>query len=197
MAGPNPELTVQAKAYILEHPTESKREQARALGCSETHIARCRRALVAEGLLKKPRKAPPKIAAQPAAPLAGDASPKKSREMLDHQAMERLTAHVDTLLGNDEEVQRRLLRQCLTFALDPSLHPDTRMSASKMYQTIKEQQREVLLGPGIPKTRDAAIKRLSDLMRACGAEYTLAAVDLTFTVKEGPSGETGEAPAPV
>lgn len=185
----------QAKKYILAHPDESKMQQGVSTGLSERTIARARAELVRDGLLPASRKTkksaePAPEAARPVPVASPPTAPPPTSGLsgaLDHNAMEVLAGLIDES-GDDEideeKTRKRLLKQCLAFAFDTRLHPDTRMSASQMWSKLKDQTRARELGPGKPKTRDEAIARMSDLMKAVGAEITLAAVNRTFTVQE-------------
>lgn len=177
---------------------------------STTAIAVMRAQLIKEGLLMPSRKSnePPKVNPNPPEPASlPDAAVPPS--MLDHQAMTALADMID--LDNadldDEEIHKRLIRQCVRFAFDPKLHPDTRMSASQMWQKLKDKAKAGTLGPGTPLTFEAGVIRLSDILIACGPKMTVAAVNVAFEVKEEPSGEakteqastsvgTEEAPSP-
>lgn len=190
-----------ARAYILAHPDESKAQQAANAEVSQSLIASARADLVREGLILPSRKTPevedaPKSEAEPEK-LPILPTPKKSKsdkqvaELLDDDAMRTLAAMMDEIddLG-DEDVLKRLQKQCLSFAFNPRLHPDTRMSASQMWAKLKDQAKTKDLGPGTPLNFEEATGRLRDLMEACGPEITLAAVNAAFTVKDTPNGQT-------
>lgn len=198
-----------AKAYILDHPHDSKAQIAAALGVSDSTIARARRELVLEASIEKSRKSPPRFDPLPPAPPpppkpAGEPEqPKKPATMLDSDAMRALadiTSLIDSDKLDDVEVHKRLLKQCLRFAFDPRLHPDTRMSASQMWSKLRDQAKAKDLGPGVPLNFEDAVARLADMMQACGPKITLAAVNIAFDSKEKPdeapleTGDTGEAP---
>lgn len=225
---PEPKITLvaarlqQARNYILTNPTHSKSQCVLATGCSDATVARARRDLILEGLLAPPRNAPvakavsvpePK-ATQPTEPSGTVAPPpavspapaKGSSGLLDHAAMLELAAMVDAAVesGDDEAIHKKLIKQCLTFAFRPDLHPDTRMTASQMYGKLRDMARLKELGPGKPKTFVLGTDRLADMLTACGPEMTMAAVAKAFTVKEAkpdedqpPQQQHEEAPAAV
>jgi hypothetical protein len=166
-----------AKDYILAHKDQSKREQAIGAEVSEAMIAIARRDLVAAGLLEVGRST---AIATEAAVKKADA--KKAAPLLDHTAMAQI-AEMEALTGDDvddEVVQKKMLKQCIRFAFDPNLHPDTRMSASTLWGKLKSQQREKQLGPQVPITFDAGVARLADMLRACGSKMVLAAFNLVY-----------------
>lgn len=189
-----------AKEYVLAHPDESKAEQAAAIHVSSSTIAVARAQLISEGLLMPSRKAPPtsfmpaldESLTDPIAPVAQTKA--KTNAMLDHDAMIALAKMVDEIEGlSDEEVFKRIQRQCLLFTFDTRLHADTRMSASAMWTKLKEKAKEKDLGPGAPLTFEDGVARLAELHVACGPEMVLAAVNVAFTVQEKPN--EGEIPA--
>jgi hypothetical protein len=169
-----------ALAYVRAHPDESKAEQARGAGVSETLIAQVRQELIAS----EERAASRKARAEAAKPTPAPETPAT----LDHAAMLAIANLADLAADklDDEEVQKRLQRQALTFAFDPKLHPDTRMSASQQWIKLRDGAREKNLGPGNPKTFADGVRRLADLHIACGPDMVLAAVALAFDVKEAP-----------
>jgi hypothetical protein len=188
-----------ARAYVLAHPDESKRQQAIAVGCGERLIAFARAELIAEGKLVPSRKmsvagGQAEIADnQPREPRSVPAA--KVPEMLDSEAM-RALADMEALDSedlSDEEIHKRLVKLCIRFAFDPKLHPDTRMSASLQWAKLKDQQKSNLLGPRKPMTFEDGVFRLSDLMRECGPEMVMAALNVAFDVKE--KGDEGKVPA--
>lgn len=193
----------QAKTYVLAHPTESKQQQAAGANVSVTLIAQARRELIAEGKLEPSRKAdpfakPPDVAKDLAKPALGPPTrPSRTGGTLDHDAMAAIGEMVDAMMenGDDTTVQKALIRQCLIFANNPSLHPDTRMSASQMYMKLKSLSQTRDLGPGKPMTRQAAIERLRDLLIAAGPVITRAAINLAFN-RESTNGETNPGTSP-
>jgi hypothetical protein len=105
--------------------------------------------------------------------------------------MMELAAMVDMAVesGDDERIQKLLIKQCIVFALRSDLHPDTRMSASQMWGKLRDMAKAKDLGPGKPKTRKDAVERTRDVLVAVGPEITLEAVHLAFHVKEAPDAE--------
>lgn len=164
--------------YILAHPDESKKQQAAGADTSERTIAMARKKLIADGKLAHSRKGRPSL---------DDPRSRRSRAApvatLDHAAMLAL-AEIDVNQPDlsDERVQKLLLRQVIRFALDPTLHPDTRMSATQQWGKLKDMVRQADLGPGIPLTRADRVTRLSDQMKLCGPDETLDAFELAFNL---------------
>lgn len=175
------DAVARAKVYILAHPDESRLQQSVATGISTASIARARAELVHEGKLAASRKQRPvQPAAPPSAPsVEPTAPPAPVGGLVDSIAMRTLADMIDTVSDEEDDAvtHRRLLRQCLMFAFDTTLHADTRMSASQMWSKLKDQTKARELGPGAPKTFAAVVDRLYDLMDACGAEAVLEAVN--------------------
>jgi hypothetical protein len=208
-----------AKSYILDHPDESKEQQALGCDVSTSLVALARAALIRDGLLAPSRKNQPQTSTSLAKKFRGAASdtphapgdrsspdgdpvgerppetPSKPAGMLDHAAMTAMADMIAVTDGpemDDAEVHRRLLRQSLTFAFDSKLHPDTRMSASQLWAKLKEQTKSRNLGPGAPVSFESGVSRLSELMVACGPTMTLAAVNSAFDVKETANGKAAD-----
>jgi hypothetical protein len=189
------DAVARAKVYILAHSDESRLQQSVATGISTATIARARAELVHEGKLAASRKQRPvQPAAPPSPPTAAVAVPAPVGGLVDSVAMRTLADMIDTVSDEEDDAvtHRRLLKQCLMFAFDTTLHADTRMSASQMWQKLKDQTKARELGPGAPKTFAAVVDRLYDLMDACGAEAVLEAVNRFLTTR--PSHE-GDVPA--
>jgi hypothetical protein len=223
------ELKIQrAMEYILAHPDESKAEQSIGAEVGERTIAMARAQLVKDGRLTPSRKkqvSETRPYSKSSEDLA-DFRPPPATEapsMLDHAAMLAIAEVADAAEEDldDDEVSRRLLRQCVRFAFDPKLHPDTRMSASQMWTKLRDQAKARNLGPGAPKTYEDAVRRYTDLtvavdidvavagvvaafrsraveflrrvMSAWGASPVLEAVNAVFEVKEAP--DEGQVPA--
>lgn len=205
--GPAPEGKARAREYILAHLDETKVQQAIGAGVNETTIARVRARLIREGLLPASRKGAQSPAAEastspaeletaptrpatPSKPLRGNPS-----GAFDHDAMVSLAAMVDEMVesGDDETIQKRLIKQCLTFAFNPTLHPDTRMSASQMWEKLRSRAQQRALGPGKPKTRADVIARYRDITAALPPDIVLEVINDLYTAKE-PADE-GKLPA--
>jgi len=184
----------QAREFILAHPAWSKSRIALATGLADSTIARARRELVAEGKLEPARNQPPTLtapASHVAAAEAGEVEPAEPEKpspkqrggtVLDHEAMLALANMVDGVVdsGDDELVQKMLIKQCIVFALRTDLHPDTRMSASQMWNKLRDMAKKKDLGPGKPKTQADAIARLKDMDTAVGLDLALAAMIESF-----------------
>jgi len=200
-----------ARAYILAHPDESKTVQAAGANCSLSTVATVRRELQEEGKLVPHRKTP--------AGTASDGDPS----LLDHKAMVALAEMEEFADLDDDEIQKRMLRQTVRFAFDPKLSADTRMAAHTAWQKLKDNAKAKDLGPGPPMTRPLALARLTDLttavddvtmvVEALFASYPAADVISAISEKldareqrnegqvaaqptEAPSGPAGATPAP-
>ena len=179
-------------------------------------------------VVREPVPVPP-VAAAPEPPPRPQAAPAK---LTDHAGMKKLAdaapggadiaafadlaAMIDEAIesGDHEAIQKKLLKQCLMFAMRPDLHPDTRMSASQMYNKLRDMAKAKDLGPGKPKNFAAGLTRLTELHAAVGIEMTfqaalaafgpeaiLASLRALFDVKEAqddeaPSNEPAQAPGP-
>lgn len=178
-----------ARAYVLAHPDESKAEQAIGADVSERLIAIARADLVKRGLLVPSRKVGniehtlPRSPSKRSSAVEMDA-PAAGGDLLNHSAMTSLAATAETIeeldFADDEAVQKRLLRQCISFALNPKLHPDTRMSASQMWAKIRDIAKGRQIGPGAPLTFEDATARLRDLNIATGPSIAIAAIRAAF-----------------
>lgn len=201
-----------ASDYILAHLDESKEEQAIGAGVSVSLIGLARAALIKDGklapsrkgetgvLLPEPGTGTEQASAAPVAPVSPVRTPAG---MLDHQAMQAMADMIDQFADengeiDDAKVHKKLLRQCLTFAFNPGLHPDTRMSASQMWSKLRDQAKSHALGPGKPLTYEDGVLRLADMMKAAGSKMTLDAINRAFDVQETPNAKANdEAPTTV
>jgi hypothetical protein len=129
---------------------------------------------------------PSSVPDEPVELKRGRGRPRKdSTSLLDDEAMRELSGMLDVLADSDdiEATRRRLLKQTQRFVFDPSLHADTRMSASTLWTKLVDMARAKDLGPGKPLTLADAIARATDFLKACGAAVAVpafyAAFDLT------------------
>ena len=188
-----------AKTYILDHPDESKKEQAMGAEVSLGMIGIARRELIAEGKLEAGRTTAVDKKPKPTPAKAPD--PTGQGQMLDHQAMAEI-ANMEALLADDadpEIISKAMLKQAVRFAFNPLLHPDTRMSAQTLWGKLSDRQREKQLGPRAPMSFEAATRRLADLMIVCGPAVTTAALHVAFEVRdegEVPAEQAQAAPSP-
>jgi hypothetical protein len=202
----------QAREFIVLHPDMSKSQLVAATGLSDATIARARRDLVSEGTIPAARNTPvrdPKPETEPtqsAPPEGGSSTPPSAKSpsptkggMLDHEALMELAAMIDAAVdsGDEEMIQKKLIKQCLTFAFRLDLHPDTRMSASQMYHKLKDMAKARALGPGKPITYAAGVARLADMHRTCGPQMVMDAIKLAFEVKENANAEQSSLQQPV
>lgn len=81
---------------------------------------------------------------------------------------------------DDETTRKELLKKVRAIALDPGMHPDTVLSAAQAYIKLKDAVRAKSLGPGKPMTREAAVKRLTNLLVAVGPNIALTAFEHAF-----------------
>jgi len=81
---------------------------------------------------------------------------------------------------DDEDTRKKLLKKVREIALDPSMHPDTVLSAAQAYIKLKDAVRARSLGPGKPMNREGAIARLTSLLTAVGPNIALAAFEAAF-----------------
>jgi len=201
-----------ARAEYLRHPDSSIADVAKATGVAVRTVARARETLVKEGLLAPGRNntASAADAAALAVAVAGSRPPepdepvasetggqpltpdKPPAALVDGEALRQMSAMLDDLADEDDEVTRkRMLRQVKKFAFDPTLHPDTRMSASQLWAKLLDMQRAKDLGPGIPTTLEMAINRATDFLRACGPKVAVPAFYRAFDLGEAPTSGQG------
>lgn len=196
-------------AYILAHPDASKSEVVFGAKVSDNTVARARRILIEKGLIPESRKKDPVLPTVemfPEEPLhmkGSDASATQPAQdpapadpgMLDHAAMiamASMVAQAEEL--TDEEVQRRLMRQAQLFAFNPTLHPDTRMSASTLWAKLRDMKKDEAIGPGKPMTLLEAVRRTKDVLLAVGQVVSALAVKEAFYAEQAPD---VQAPSPL
>jgi hypothetical protein len=109
-------------------------------------------------------------------------------KLLDDDALQQMSDMLDEVASSDdvEETRKRMLRQVQRFAFDPTLHPDTRMSASQLWAKLVDMQRAKDLGPGKPLTLADAIARATDFCMAAGPNVMVPAFYAAFNL-ENPS----------
>ncbi len=215
-----------ARDYYLRHPDASINDVSRATGISLRTVARAREVLVKEGLLQAGRHAetmadaavlaaatqslaaegPPVETGQaPENEPAAEPQPRAVRrpkgDLLDDEAMREMAGMLDEMADSEdvETTRKRMLRQTQRFIFDPSLHPDTRMSASQLWAKLVEMARAKDLGPGKPLTLAVAIERCEDFMTACGPAVYVPALNNLIAKMEGRPGAQAtdvQAPAP-
>lgn len=182
--------------FYRRNPTASIKQVSKALGISESTVARARAMLVEKGELASGRSgsagtpAPAEPDAEAPAPDAPP--PPKSAgaagKVLDAQALQQLAAMTSMLNGDDdeddEEVRKRLIRGVKRIAFDITLHPDTRMTASQVWIKLKDMARAKELGPGKPLTIEDAKLRLRDLHTACGLDLSLEGLFAAYNVED-------------
>lgn len=192
-------------AYILAHPDASKSEVVSGAKVSDNTVARARRILIEKGLIPESRKKdpvlptvemfpeePPFAAAQAPEPPA---TAHADLGMLDHAAMIAMASMVTQAEElTDEEVQRRLMRQAQLFAFNPTLHPDTRMSASTLWAKLRDMKKDEAIGPGKPMTLLEAVRRTKDVLLAVGQVVSALAVKEAFYADQAPD---VQAPSPL
>lgn len=184
-----------AIAYYIAHPDASQKDVMNALKISYNTASSARRSLVAKGILNGHRRGsaiPPKSDDPPPPPPPKSTEPSapvpvvKPGETLDDTAMREI-ATVDMALDDDEtdeDAQKRMLAMVKSIVFNPKLHPDTRLTATQVWQKIKERALRRDLGPGKPMTYEAARDRLSDQMTACGLVLTIDALFKTYRPDE-------------
>jgi hypothetical protein len=132
--------------------------------------------------------APPDEPAQPDPEEPPRPSPTKgtrTAQTIDGEALRKLNEMLDEVADEDDEVTRkRMLRQTKRFAFDPTLHTDTRMTASQLWAKLLDMARAKDLGPGRPLTEADATARARDLDRACGVKVAVAALFAAFTTEQ-------------
>lgn len=193
-------------AYILAHPDASKSEVVFGAKVSDNTVARARRILIEKGLIPESRKKDPVLPTVEMFPddMKGSDAPVTQPDqdpapadpgMLDHAAMiamASMVAQAEEL--SDEEVQRRLMRQAQLFAFTPTLHPDTRMSASTLWAKLRDMKKDEAIGPGKPMTLLEAVCRTKDVLLAVGQVVSALAVKEAFYAEQAPD---VQAPSPL
>lgn len=197
--------------YVLRNPRAPLKEIAKEIGASLGLVSHIRAEMARKGMV---------------APLTkhsttrGSILPKftppvkietlETDQILDGEMVKKLAESENILEDidlNDDEMQKKLLKQVQLMAFDASLHPDTRLNAINIYAKVKDIAKAKDLGPGPPRNEEQIIERLVRIMRAVGPSLTVKSVHYAFPTgepsddKETDKGETSnpvaEAPSPV
>jgi len=146
----------------------------------------------------------PQPADKQAASEASQPAPRMHKTgTVDGEALRQMSQMLDDLADEDDDLTRkRMLKQVKRFAFDPSLHPDTRMSASQLWAKLLDMARTKDLGPGKPLTLAAAIERCTDFLNACGphvyvpAFYAASGLEMPADGQTSPSVDASSPPSP-
>lgn len=189
--------------YIRANPSANNVEVARELSISKRTVAYARAQLRASGELPAGRRTAPNAPDEMLASLAPViAQVTPAAEALDGPPTPGVPPSIELpppippsalpTLPDDGEVdadedensiRRRIIAVARGFALNPELHPDTRLSASQVYMKLKDALKAKELGPGKPLTKEQAISRLSSLLRATGPDLALEALTRAFNLE--------------
>lgn len=168
-------LLDKVKQYILDNPLSSLTEVTEAIGCARRTVGNARLELIKEGKLKKGERGRPP---QGLTPLAATLTPTELNDIAETQIY-------DETLVDDEKTRTRILKEVQKLAFNPSLHPDTRMSAMQIWVKIKDIAKQHDVGPGPPRTREEIIDRLVRIYHGVGPKLCIEALQIAFP-KEKP-----------
>lgn len=159
------------KTLMLTNPELSNVEISRQTGASTRAVTYARAALRNEGRSSNSRK-------------TQSLPPHSEATELTPEAIEKLSSSENIELEIGDSTTRALIvRSVQRMALDPRLHPDTRLSASQIWVKLKDLARTTELGPGPPRTQQEIIDRLLRIFKAVGHPTVLKALEI-FTEKE-------------
>jgi len=187
---PNNELQqkmAKALAFYRRNPMTTMKEVQAACGVSAKTAWLARQRMVIEGVCKPNRRAGKSLAApEPdSAPSVALPAAPAPNTLLDGEQLAALAAGVtDGVDDADPETRKKMLRELRGIAFGLTNHPDTRVTAMKAWFTLKDMASAKDLGPGIPKTFDAAVLRLKDLNTATGFKVAFAAFMAAFTLMD-------------
>ena len=197
-----------AADYLRANPHANNVEVARELGISKRTVAYARAALRHEGELPPGRRAAREKADGPPSLMPPQGIPESEDVPLvapslplpppvPPSALPLLPDDGDVDDNEDEEViRRRIVAVARGFALNPSLHEETRLAAAQVYIKLKDALKSKTLGPGQPLTEEQALSRLSSLLRAVGPSLAFKAISLAFNIGAPKNGQiTGTAEA--
>jgi len=176
-----------AMAYLRRNPQATSAEVAEAVVCSEKTVVNARRDLVKSGELPRTRRA----RTAPAPPTSTDATeggagtaqptvPDRNI-ILDGEQLALLAAGDMTLADEaDPETRKKMLQALRGIAFSPLTHDDTRVNAMKAWFALKDSLAARELGPGVPKTEESALSRLTDLNTAVGLKLAIRSIIKAF-----------------
>lgn len=170
----------QIREYILTHPTSSIREIQHALGFSKRTVMYAREKMVKEGLL------PPSRQTQPEHTNAlNNREPveiTKMTELVEGKTLYELAEQedFDEEIGDDLEIQKKLMKEVRSIAFNPLNHPDVRLSAITIWAKLKDLEKTKDLGPGPPRKKEDIIERLVRLMKGVGPKIVLESIEVAF-----------------
>jgi hypothetical protein len=133
-----------------------------------------------------PEGAPPPDEGESAPPAsAAPTRAARSGQTIDGEALRQMNEMLDGLADEDDETTRkRMLRQVKRFAFDPTLHTDTRMTATQLWAKLLDMARAKDLGPGKPLTALDATARVRDVDVAVGVRIAVAGLFAAFTTEQ-------------
>lgn len=157
-------------------------------GTSRRTVSYVRKQMMKEGLLPKGRRVTnlPKIPESVKEILPSETSPTISGLLIDGEKLRELakSENFEDEIADDEDTQKKLLKEIRKIALGVGMHPDTRLSAIQVWAKLKDIAKSKEIGPGNPKTEEEVILRLVRLMQAVGPKLVIKALEAAFERKD-------------
>ena len=176
--GPNeavPEKVLDfAKSFILKNPNSSPDEATVKAGIRPSTFALAKRQLADEGLIKLSTRGRKRgVEGREVKPEGHVIKPKELEALVPDAILE-------SDLLNDDEVRRDLIKQVHRIAFDLNERAETRLAATQVWAKLKDMASQKDLGPGVPKSQDDAIDRLSRIMVAVGLGIVVQSLQQAF-----------------
>jgi hypothetical protein len=172
--------------FFTQLPEATIDECVRTTNVSRRTIVYIRKEMVEEGLLKPGRRTKlerPIPEELPQKQIDSDAKiPIVSGMLLDGETLRNLAKNDDfeEEITDDQDTQRKLLKEVRKLALGAGVHPDTRLSAIQVWAKLKDIAKAKDIGPGLPKTEEDIIFRLVRIMQGVGPTLVLKAIEQAF-----------------
>lgn len=178
-----------AIAFYRRNSLATLKEVSAACQVSQRTAWAARQQMVIEGVCKPNRRAGKNLGDPEVedelpddAPGPEDA-PREPNTLVDGEQLLLLAAGDTSELDDaDPETKKRMLRELRLIAFNYSLHPDTRVTATKAWFALKDSISAKELGPGKPLTYADAVARLKDMNIACGLRMALDAIIQAFSL---------------
>lgn len=183
MSKKHAEKLLETKAWILANPSKITSEICKALRVSIRTVAMARRELMNEGLIPASRRVNrPVLKKQDIMDhlLSNKTLQDIAKSSAESKEAQDLLDSVEDFDEFDEETRKKMLRQVRIIALDPTLHPDSRLSAVNIWAKLRDLAKAKDIGPGPPRSESEILDRLVRLMQGVGPNLVVKALDKAF-----------------
>jgi len=174
-----------AIAFYRRNPQATLSEVSAACEVSERTAWKARQQCVIEGVCKPNKRAGRSLEAPKPGPQEIPTSPAPlppKNTIIDGEQLAALAEGDLTIADDaDPETRKKMLRELRGIAFSPN-HPEVRVMAMKAWFALKDMASAKDLGPGTPKSEEAAITRLADLDLACGLKIAVKALIKAFSL---------------